>query len=382
MFAAVLFMSASGTVSDQRSQLESVESAITSLPVSTQPAVASGAIAQERTDRVAALAAALSTRTPVDRLLRELAFVLPEDAWLTGLTASAPVSASPAATPPGTAPSAAGAAPGVTIEGATYSHESVARVLARLAALPTLADVRLTASSRVDRGPEQRGCNYHGEDEEAEAGGDVHHHREHPPSRCGMRARLASLPPRALLAIGVGAVLLYAMVVWFLLVSPKRAEATTLSEDVVAAELRLAEARATASRPTRPTGTRVSDVLRLAKAMPASTDQPGLLLELELLGRATGVELGSITLQDPVLNVEVRRRYQSSSRSTGRIVRSPGSCGEHGSSCACGVARFARRDASSRCRQWRSPSRRHTAFRASTRQSRSTRSSTTDRSSP
>jgi Tfp pilus assembly protein PilN len=154
VFAGVLFMSASGTVSDQRSQLESVESAITSLPAPTQPAVASGAIAQERTDRVAALAAALSTRTPVDRLLRELAFVLPEDAWLTGLTASAPVSASPAGTPPGTAPSAAGAAPGVTIEGATYSHESVARVLARLAALPTLSDVRLTASSRVNRGPE------------------------------------------------------------------------------------------------------------------------------------------------------------------------------------------------------------------------------------
>jgi Tfp pilus assembly protein PilO len=118
-----------------------------------------------------------------------------------------------------------------------------------------------------------------------------------------MRARFASLPPRALLAIGVGAVLLYAMVVWFLLVSPKRAEATTLSEDVVAAELRLAEARATASRPTRPAGTRVSDVLRLAKAMPASTDQPGLLLELELLGRATGVQLGSITLQEPVINL-------------------------------------------------------------------------------
>jgi hypothetical protein len=30
----------------------------------------------------------------------------------------------------------------------------VARVLARLAALPTLSDVRLTASSRVNRGPE------------------------------------------------------------------------------------------------------------------------------------------------------------------------------------------------------------------------------------
>ena len=86
--AAVLLMGASGSVSDQRSQLESVEAAIAAIPSQGQPAVAPSAIAQERTDRITALAAALTTRVPVDRLLRELAYVLPEDAWLTGLTAS------------------------------------------------------------------------------------------------------------------------------------------------------------------------------------------------------------------------------------------------------------------------------------------------------
>lgn len=144
--AVVLFMSASGTVSDQRSQLDSVEAGIALISDQGQPAVAAGTIAQERTDRVVALTAALSTRVPVDRLLRELAFVLPEDAWLTGLTASAP--AAPDGPPGATAP--ASAVPGVTIQGATYSHQSVARVLARFAALPTLSDIRLTASARVD----------------------------------------------------------------------------------------------------------------------------------------------------------------------------------------------------------------------------------------
>ena len=148
--AAVLFMGASASVSDQRSQLESVESAIASIPTDgQQPAVAPSTIAQERTDRVTALAAALTTRVPVDRLLRELAYVLPEDAWLTGLTASAPTGAAAAAVPGSAAPGAA-AAPGITIQGATYSHESVARVLARLSALPTLTGVRLTASARVE----------------------------------------------------------------------------------------------------------------------------------------------------------------------------------------------------------------------------------------
>jgi Tfp pilus assembly protein PilN len=146
--AAVLFIGASGSVSDQRAQLESVEAALARIPAQGQKsAVAPGTIAQERSDRVTALAAALTTRVPVDRLLGELAYVLPEDAWLTGLTASAPTAATAAA--PGAAPGVA-ATPGITIQGATYSHESVARVLARLAALPTLTNVRLSASARVE----------------------------------------------------------------------------------------------------------------------------------------------------------------------------------------------------------------------------------------
>lgn len=149
--AVVLVMSASGSVADQRSQLASVEAVIARIPSTGQSAVASGTIVQERTDRVAALSAALTTRAPIDRLLRELALVLPEDAWLTGLTASAPASATSTGAPvSGGAVSPAGA-PGVTIQGATYSHRSVARVLARFAALPTLTDVRLTASARIEQ---------------------------------------------------------------------------------------------------------------------------------------------------------------------------------------------------------------------------------------
>ena len=86
--AVVLFMSASGSVSDQKSQLDSLEAAIASVPSPNQPAVAPAGITQERADRVAALSAALTYRVPLDRLLRELAYVLPEDAWLTGLTAA------------------------------------------------------------------------------------------------------------------------------------------------------------------------------------------------------------------------------------------------------------------------------------------------------
>lgn len=115
-----------------------------------------------------------------------------------------------------------------------------------------------------------------------------------------MRARVASLPARAQIGLAVGAVLVYALAVWFLLISPKQAEATTLVDDVAAAELRLFEAQVAASRPNQVIGTSVSDVLRLAKAMPASSEQSSLLLEIELVGRATGVKIGSIAPGEPL----------------------------------------------------------------------------------
>ena len=149
--AVMLSLSASGTAGDRRGELESIEAAIALVPTAPRPAVTQGALVQERTDRVAALAAALSTRIPFDRLLRELSYVLPEDAWLTGITASAPANSAPAGTTPGaTPPASSTGTQGVTIQGATYSHESVARVLARLSVIPSLENVRLTASARVE----------------------------------------------------------------------------------------------------------------------------------------------------------------------------------------------------------------------------------------
>jgi len=115
-----------------------------------------------------------------------------------------------------------------------------------------------------------------------------------------VKSRLETLSPRALIALGIGAVLLYSLVVWFLVVAPKRSEATSLGADVAAAEVRLASAKVTANRP-QGGGVTVADVFRLVKAMPASADQPGLVLELDRLARTSGVTLGSITPQEPAV---------------------------------------------------------------------------------
>ena len=114
-----------------------------------------------------------------------------------------------------------------------------------------------------------------------------------------MKALFAALPTRAQIAVALVAVLLYAAVLWFLVVSPKRSEAAQLSDDVVAAQLDLAKAQLEQRRPVRAKPvTNVSDVLRLAKAMPSSTDQAGLVLELDRLATSANVTISAIAPQE------------------------------------------------------------------------------------
>jgi len=115
-----------------------------------------------------------------------------------------------------------------------------------------------------------------------------------------MRARLSSLSPRAHVAVAAGVVLVYALVLWFVVVAPKRSAAESARTQAAAAELRLADARTSAGRPTA-SGIPVSELLSLAKTMPSSGDQTGLVLELDLLARASGVTITSISPQEPVV---------------------------------------------------------------------------------
>jgi Tfp pilus assembly protein PilN len=97
---------------------------------------------------------------------------LPSDVWLTDLTGAAPLPPIPAAptatatsssstttTPSTPAPAtptpavAGSSSPGTfTISGYTYSQESVARLLARLAAVPSLSNVNLQSSVAQEMG--------------------------------------------------------------------------------------------------------------------------------------------------------------------------------------------------------------------------------------
>ena len=117
------------------------------VPVPKTATNASGAtILTSRDSRTAAVEAALNGRVPWDILLGQVARVLPDGTWLDSMQLAAPG----ASTTPGVAPAAATPGTptpsGIVITGYTANAASLALVLQRLTAVPSLTDVKLQPS--------------------------------------------------------------------------------------------------------------------------------------------------------------------------------------------------------------------------------------------
>jgi Tfp pilus assembly protein PilN len=132
----------SGKLSTERQKLETLRAQVAALPpVPAGPSTTNTQLAGVHSARVSALSTALGTRVSWDRVFREFSLVLPDDVWLTGLQAHAPVS-------PGNAAAAGTGAPSMfVIQGRTYSHDGVARLLSRLQVVPDLTNVQLQSST-------------------------------------------------------------------------------------------------------------------------------------------------------------------------------------------------------------------------------------------
>ena len=159
LLAAVLsatFLSASGKVKDKQAQLSTLQDELHAIPTPNANRVKTQtALAADKQARVTALSGALSRRVAWDRVFRELSLVLPEDVWLATIAAKAPV---PSSTPVAAPPAAAGttmAATEFTLDGFTYSHAAVARLLTRLAVVPDLVNVQLQQSTLTKVGTAQ-----------------------------------------------------------------------------------------------------------------------------------------------------------------------------------------------------------------------------------
>jgi Tfp pilus assembly protein PilN len=153
----LLFVSAHGTVKSRGLELAQKQAELAAIPVPAQSQVQQqDALVADKTARVTALNAALSRRIAWDRVLREFALVLPDDVWLLNMSAQAPTSA--AASASDSSPTSSSSAPalggqlGFNIEGYTYSHDAVARLLTRLSVIPDLEQVQLVTSERTKLG--------------------------------------------------------------------------------------------------------------------------------------------------------------------------------------------------------------------------------------
>jgi Tfp pilus assembly protein PilN len=140
-------ISAGGTVGEKQAELDTLRAEIAAIPApAVKDANNDDVLAAEKSARIGALSAALTSRVAWDRVLRQVSLVLPEDVWLTSLSATAPAAATTAGAPTAGGPTATS---GFTLIGSTYSQNGVARFLSRLAVIPDLENVRLQSSESV-----------------------------------------------------------------------------------------------------------------------------------------------------------------------------------------------------------------------------------------
>jgi Tfp pilus assembly protein PilN len=147
------FLLANRSVDRQKQALASARAVLAVTPVhhvSAQTQAYRSKVLTEREQRSLALAAALGKRVAWDRILRRFALVLPNDVWLTGLTGTVPMDDTATAAPVTTSSALPAAATELTIDGYTYTQESVARLLERLAVVPDLKDVQLQNSQTAE----------------------------------------------------------------------------------------------------------------------------------------------------------------------------------------------------------------------------------------
>jgi Tfp pilus assembly protein PilN len=135
------FMMQSAKVAKEQRKLDALQARVHQLPEAPAgPSAGATQLAGEHSARVSALSAAMANRVAWDRIFRELSLVLPDDVWLTTLTAQSPAAGASSSTTGGLPTQFA-------VTGRTYSHDGVARLLSRLQVIPDLQNVTLVSSA-------------------------------------------------------------------------------------------------------------------------------------------------------------------------------------------------------------------------------------------
>lgn len=109
-----------------------------------------------------------------------------------------------------------------------------------------------------------------------------------------MTARFTSLSTKAQVAIVSGALLLVLIIGYFALISPKKADASSLKQQTAAVQQQIAQNRSTAFKQALP-AVRSANVFSLSKAMPTQLETPDVILQLNQLAQQSGISFDQIT---------------------------------------------------------------------------------------
>lgn len=113
-----------------------------------------------------------------------------------------------------------------------------------------------------------------------------------------MNARLSTLSSQAQVALVAAAVVIVAVVGWFVAVAPKRSTAADLKKQTADVQAQIDRNRTAAFARALP-AVRSASVFNLSKAMPDTVGMPDVILELNQLASDSGISFDEITPGTP-----------------------------------------------------------------------------------
>lgn len=114
-----------------------------------------------------------------------------------------------------------------------------------------------------------------------------------------MKKKLAALDLRLQVALVVLGLLLTALVVRMVLISPQNAKAGKIAAQVDAVEAQIAQRRLDLKKSGEPPKIDTADLFKLARAMPDRPDMPGIILTLSQVARESGISFDLIEPASP-----------------------------------------------------------------------------------
>lgn len=145
LLAVYMLVSTSNSISDKESQVAQLESDLEAATAEAQSLAPYAEFAALRTEREGTLASLAQSRFDWERVMRELALIIPNDVTLTSLNGSAYANAD------GSASTEALETPNFTVSGCAASHDATARFVAALEDIDGVTRVALGRSEAIKK---------------------------------------------------------------------------------------------------------------------------------------------------------------------------------------------------------------------------------------